>query len=103
MRVTSCFAGLKLQFQLQTTECFSRIGAELSPQGLPELPGNHSGHGSSLYSDEYLERFVRSQTLTGHHPTGTCKMGSTSDPTAVVDPELRYILTLSLSNWFPTN
>jgi choline dehydrogenase len=78
--------GLKLQFQLQNTECFSRIGAELSPLGLPELPGKQ---GSSLYSDEYLERFVRSQTLTAHHPTGTCKMGSPSDTSAVVDPELR--------------
>jgi len=51
-------AGLKLQFQLQNTECFSQIGAELSPLGLPELPGRPQ-HGSSLYSDEYLERFVR--------------------------------------------
>ena len=81
-------AGLKLQFQLQNTECFSQIGAELSPLGLPELPGRPQ-HGASLYSDEYLERFVRSQTLTGHHPAGTCKMGAPSDPRAVVDRQLR--------------
>jgi choline dehydrogenase len=80
--------GLKLQFQLQNTECFSEIGAELSPLGLPELPGRPH-QGSALYSDDYLERFVRSQTLTGHHPAGTCKMGAPSDPKAVVDSELR--------------
>jgi len=80
--------GLKLQFQLQNTECFSRIGAELSPLGLPELQGKPH-QGSSLYSDEYLERYVRTQTLTAHHPTGTCKMGATHDTKAVVDPQLR--------------
>lgn len=76
-------AGLKLQFQLLNTEAFRRIGAELSPHG---LPGNHKG---ALYSTEYLEKFVRSQTMIGHHPVGTCKMGALSDPTAVVDTELR--------------
>jgi len=83
----NCTSGLKLQFQLQATDRFSSIGAELSPLGLPDLPGG--GAGSALYSDEYLERFVRSQTLTGHHPTSTCKMGAASDNTAVVDHELR--------------
>jgi choline dehydrogenase len=77
--------GLKLQFQLLNTEAFRRIGAELSPYG---LPGNHQG---VLYSTEYLERFVRSQTMIGHHPVGTCKMGSLSDNSAVVDPELKVI------------
>lgn len=28
-------------------------------------------------------------TVTIYHPVGTCKMGSPSDPTAVVDHELR--------------
>jgi choline dehydrogenase len=28
-------------------------------------------------------------TETGYHASGTCKMGSSSDPEAVVDPELR--------------
>jgi choline dehydrogenase len=77
--------GLKLQFQLLNTEAFRRIGAQLSPYG---LPGNHKG---ALYSNEYLERFVRSQTMIGHHPVGTCKMAALSDPSAVVDPQLKVI------------
>lgn len=77
--------GLKLQLQLQNTDVFQRYGAELSPRG---LPGERYG---SLYSSEYLEHFVRHQTLTGHHATSTCKMGALSDPSAVVDPTLKVI------------
>jgi len=77
--------GLKLQLQLQNTDVFERYGAELSPLGLPG-----KSHGS-IYSSEYLEHFVRHQTLTGHHATGTCKMGALSDPSAVVDPSLQVI------------
>jgi len=74
-----------MQFQLLNTESFRRIGAELSPH---HLPGNYH---RALYSTDYLERFVRSQTMSGHHPVGTCKMGSRRDLTAVVDPELKYV------------
>jgi len=74
-----------MQFQLLNTESFSRIGAELSPHG---LPGNYQ---KALYSTDYLERFVRSQTMSGHHPVGTCKMGSHRDLTAVVDNELKFV------------
>lgn len=86
---TALKEGLKLQFQLLNTDALREIGAELSPFGLPGVADSRHGHGSSLYSDEYLERFIRSQTLTAHHPAGTCKMGSPSDPSAVVDPQLR--------------
>ena len=75
-----------MQFQLLNTEGFLRIGAELSPHG---LPGNYK---KALYSTEYLEKFVRSQTMSGHHPVGTCKMGSLRDMSAVVDPELKYLV-----------
>ena len=77
--------GLKMQIQLLNTEAFRRIGAELSTHG---LPGNHK---ESLYSTEYLEKFVRSQTMIGHHPVGTCKMGALSDESSVVDTELRSV------------
>lgn len=82
--------GLKLQFQLLNTEAFRRIGAELSPHG---LPGNYKG---ALYSTEYLEKFVRSQSMIGHHPVGTCRMGSSIDNSAVVDTELKYVLVIIL-------
>ena len=75
-----------MQFQLLNTESFLRIGAELSPHGLPGI-----NYKKALYSTDYLERFVRSQTMSGHHPVGTCKMGSLRDMNAVVDPELKYV------------
>ena len=83
MYIIVYWPGLKLQLQMQNTSAFQKIGAKLSDQGIP------SKGKAALYSDAYLEKFVRSQTLTGHHPTSTCKMGALSDPTAVVDSELR--------------
>jgi choline dehydrogenase-like flavoprotein len=36
-----------------------------------------------------IAEFLRDHSDTEYHPCGTCKMGSTSDPAAVVDTELR--------------
>ncbi len=43
------------------------------------------------FSDENLTKYVRHFGGTSYHPCGTCKMGSTDDPTVVVDPNLRYV------------
>ena len=40
-------------------------------------------------SDDYWRDYIRHLTLTQYHPAGTCKMGSTDDPTTVVDSRLR--------------
>lgn len=40
-------------------------------------------------SDEFWHWYFSHATLTGHSPSGTCKMGGASDPSAVVDPRLR--------------
>ncbi|CAG2210144.1 unnamed protein product [Mytilus edulis] len=40
-------------------------------------------------SDEYWECIIRHWGMTGYHPTSTCRMGSKTDPTSVVDPQLR--------------
>ncbi|KAG4071602.1 hypothetical protein HA402_011756 [Bradysia odoriphaga] len=40
-------------------------------------------------TDAYLRCYLSYFTSTIYHPVGTCKMGPLSDPTAVVDPELR--------------
>ncbi|XP_055957864.1 L-sorbose 1-dehydrogenase isoform X2 [Patella vulgata] len=44
---------------------------------------------SEFDSDEYWRCYIRYFTLVIYHPTGTCKMGRTEDPTTVVDPQLR--------------
>ncbi|PNF21087.1 Glucose dehydrogenase [FAD, quinone] [Cryptotermes secundus] len=40
-------------------------------------------------SSEYWECALRHVATTVYHPVGTCKMGPSSDPSAVVDPELK--------------
>lgn len=40
-------------------------------------------------SDDYWRCLVRQYTLGENHHAGTCKMGPSDDPTAVVDPQLR--------------
>jgi 4-pyridoxate dehydrogenase len=45
--------------------------------------------GAAAKSDADIDAHIRNTAITLHHPLGTCKMGSASDPGAVVDPELR--------------
>ena len=40
-------------------------------------------------SDADIDAHIRNTSITVHHPAGTCKMGTSSDPLAVVDPQLR--------------
>lgn len=55
--------------------------------GFDEFGGKEIAPGESLTSDAALVAYIRETCSTGHHPAGTCKMGT--DPMAVVDPELR--------------
>lgn len=75
--------GLKVCNRLVSSEPFKRIGA---------LPLQTIIPGCEAYvndEDEYFRCQVRSLLFTFHHPAGTAKMGSVSDPTSVVDPQLR--------------
>ncbi len=45
--------------------------------------------GDGATADADLDAHIRANSITVHHPLGTCKMGVASDPLAVVDPELR--------------
>jgi 4-pyridoxate dehydrogenase len=52
--------------------------------------------GDSALTDAALDAHIRANSITVHHPLGTCKMGPASDPLAVVDPELRVLGTEGL-------
>lgn len=61
--------------------------------------------GVSVQSDDELDDFIRHEVESAYHPCGTCKMGSSDDPMAVVDPECRVIgvdgLRVADSSIFP--
>ncbi len=45
--------------------------------------------GEGATADADVDAHIRMNSITVHHPLGTCKMGRAADPLAVVDPELR--------------
>ncbi|CDQ69798.1 choline dehydrogenase, mitochondrial [Oncorhynchus mykiss] len=47
--------------------------------------------GPECQSDAEIDAFVRDKADSAYHPSCTCKMGSPSDPMAVVDPETRVL------------
>jgi len=45
--------------------------------------------GKDVQTDEEIDAFVRAKVESAYHPSCSCKMGRSSDPMAVVDPEGR--------------
>ena len=52
--------------------------------------------GEGVVGDADFDAHIRANSITVHHPLGTCKMGVASDPLAVVDAELRVFGTEGL-------
>ena len=61
--------------------------------------------GADKVSDADLDAFVAEHAESAYHPCGTCRMGRSDDPEAVVDPKGRVIgvdgLTVADSSIFP--
>jgi choline dehydrogenase-like flavoprotein len=69
--------GLRLIRQIFASPAFARYRAqEIAP-------------GTAAVSDADLVAYIRAEAYTVHHPVSTCRMGS--DPSAVVDPQLRVV------------
>jgi 4-pyridoxate dehydrogenase len=72
-------AGLRLVREIGAT-------APLAP-----FSGGEIAPGPGCASDAEFDAHIRATGITVHHPLGTCKMGPESDPTAVVDAELKVL------------
>jgi len=53
--------------------------------------GREIAPGAAVESDDALDDFIRDAVESAYHPCGTCRMGGSDDPMAVVDPECRVI------------
>ena len=69
--------GIRLIRQIFASPAFARYRARET------APGN------AAVSDADLIAYIRAEAYTVHHPVSTCRMGS--DPSAVVDPQLRVV------------
>ncbi|QFR33275.1 choline dehydrogenase [Ancylobacter sp. TS-1] len=47
--------------------------------------------GADVTDDASIDAFVRAKVESAYHPSCTCRMGSPSDPLAVLDPQMRVI------------
>ena len=72
--------------KLEETEAFKEIGVTLNRYDFKGICDK-----MEFDSDLYWDCILRHWGITGYHPVSTCRMGSKTDPTAVVDPQLRYI------------
>jgi choline dehydrogenase len=76
---------------IETRACL-RLTRELFAQAaFDPFRGREIQPGPECVSDEAIDAFVRERIDTAYHPCGACRMGSSSDPLAVVDPETRVI------------
>ncbi|KAF2878933.1 hypothetical protein ILUMI_27237 [Ignelater luminosus] len=76
-------ASIRFIIKLSETQAFQKFGSTLHDTPIP---------GCEEYkfnSDEYWKCAVRTLSITLHHQVGTCKMGPSSDPNAVVNNELQ--------------
>jgi choline dehydrogenase len=70
-------AGLRLAREVFAQKAFDPYrGREIQP-------------GKDVRTDDEIDAFVRAKVESAYHPSCSCKMGRSSDPMAVVDPEGR--------------
>lgn len=81
--VNTVVRGLQNVVALTNTTAFKNISATLVKFDLPDCdPFDYC-------SDSYWKCYIKTFSASTWHPSGTCKMGAASDPTAVVDPTLK--------------
>ena len=67
-----------------------KMGRDIFAQsGLDPYRAEEFQPGAALKTDAELEQWIRAKCETIYHPVGTCKMGPSTDPMAVVDNRCR--------------
>jgi len=74
---------MQLAENFTRTRVFAELGTRPTGRRHPQCTV------AELQSVEYLECFVKQNTMSGYHLAGTCRMGAAGDHAAVVDPQLR--------------
>lgn len=96
--IKTVVGGINKLKELVKTKPFTDAKAKLVDLGL--CPGY------DLFSDDYIKCYIKSFTANLWHQSGTCKMGPSSDPDAVVDPTLKVYNVTNLrvcdASIFPT-
>ncbi|XP_045202169.2 L-sorbose 1-dehydrogenase-like [Mercenaria mercenaria] len=75
---------IKISEKLLETDTFKQIGANSDMYKNADFCATHE-----YKSDEFYECLITNLAHTVYHPTSTCKMGSDTNPEAVVDPALK--------------
>ncbi len=70
-------------------DCVKTIRGLLAQDVFKPFLGKAISPGDDVQSDDEIDAWVRANGNTAFHPVGSCKMGADSDPTAVLDAELR--------------
>ena len=70
-------------------DCVKTIRGLLAQDVFKPFLGKAISPGDDVQSDDEIDAWVRANGNTVFHPVGSCKMGADSDPTAVLDAELR--------------
>ncbi|XP_044763984.1 glucose dehydrogenase [FAD, quinone]-like [Coccinella septempunctata] len=75
--------GIRIAEAQLKTKAFKKLNAEVLDVGIPNCTK------LEFDSDDYWRCAVKNLGTTLYHPTSTCKMGPSDDPTAVVDSRLK--------------
>lgn len=81
--VDTFIRGIRIVERLMQTSAFRKIGVNFNNTRVAAC----SEH--EFRSNAFWECYIRYFAGTVYHPTSTCKMGRTVDPSTVVDPELK--------------
>ena len=71
--------------------CIRIVREIFSQPAFDPYRGKEIQPGEHVQSDTALDEFIRDNIESAYHPCGTCRMGSSGDTMAVVDPECRVI------------